>query len=86
MFTRSFHVVYMLAVLCRPAVGYVRCVCCLCVATFGGTRMFDISLFAMSMLILCLFRGGGVDLPTSRGREHSSGAERVRLGQANLPK
>ena len=53
----SFHVVYMLPVFYRPAVGYVRCLCCLFVATFVGTRTFGISLFAMFMLILCLFRG-----------------------------
>ena len=62
----SFHVVYMLPVFYRPAVGYVRCVCCLVVATYGGTRTFGISLSAMFMLILCLFCG--VDLPTSCGR------------------
>ena len=66
----SFHVGYMLPVFYRPAVGYFCCVCCLFVATFGGRRTFDISLFVMFMLILCLFRGGGggVDMPTSRGR------------------
>ena len=40
----SFHVVYMLPVFYRPAVGYVRCVCCLFVATFWGTRTLGISL------------------------------------------
>ena len=54
-----FHVVYMLPVFYRPAVGYVRLVCCLFVAAFGGTRTCVISLSAMFMLILCLFRGGG---------------------------
>ena len=41
--------------------------CCLVVATYGGTRTFGMSLSDMFMLILCLFRGVGVDLPTSRG-------------------
>ena len=36
-FTMSFHVVYMLPVFYRPAVGYLQCVCCLVVATYGGT-------------------------------------------------
>ena len=51
----SLHVVqvYMLPVFYRPAVGYVRCVCCLFMATFGGKRTFDISLSAMFMLIIC---------------------------------
>ena len=64
----SFHVAYMLPVFFRLADGYIGCVCCLFVATFGGTRTFGISLSAMFMFIICLFLGGGVDLPTSRGR------------------
>ena len=42
-FTMSFHVVYMLPVFYRPAVGYVRCVCCLVVTTYGGIMTFGIS-------------------------------------------
>ena len=56
----------MLPVFYRPAVGYVRFVCCLFVTAFGGTRTFVVS--AMFMLILYLFQGGGINLPTSHGR------------------
>ena len=52
----------MLSVFYRPAVGYIQRVC-VCVlsgcSNVWETRTFGISLSAMSMLILCLFRGGG---------------------------